>query len=107
MARHRAVLVLDGLAGLVGSTVKITLEIEARVEAGTPENGVRTVTENSRTLKFATHGFRTNKRHYEHRRPELIHYLAARSLELSDAVAYLLRCIESRADARRQPACSG
>src|ERR1700730_9527550 len=35
--------------GLVGSSVKVTLKIEAEVEAGTPENVVRTVTENSRT----------------------------------------------------------
>jgi predicted AAA+ superfamily ATPase len=49
--------VIAHLAGLVGSTVKVTLEIEAQVEAGTPENVVRTVTENSRTLKFTTHGF--------------------------------------------------
>jgi hypothetical protein len=41
----------------VEADVKITLEIEATVEAGTPENVVRTVTENSRTLKFTTHGF--------------------------------------------------
>jgi hypothetical protein len=49
--------VIAHLAGLVGSTVKVTLEIEAKVEAGTPENVVRTVTENSRTLKFTSHGF--------------------------------------------------
>ena len=49
--------VIAHLAGLVGSIVKVTLEIEAQVEAGTPENVVRTVTENSRTLKFTTHGF--------------------------------------------------
>ncbi len=49
--------VIAHLAGLVGSSVKVTLEIEARVDAGTPENVVRTVTENSRTLKFTTHGF--------------------------------------------------
>jgi hypothetical protein len=49
--------VIAHLAGLVGSSVKVTLEIEAKVEAGTPENVVRTVTENSRTLKFTTHGF--------------------------------------------------
>jgi hypothetical protein len=49
--------VIAHLAGLVGSSVKVTLEIEAMVEAGTPENVVRTVTENSRTLKFTTHGF--------------------------------------------------
>jgi hypothetical protein len=44
--------VISHLAGLVGSSVKVTLEIEAEVQAGTPENVVRTVTENSRTLKF-------------------------------------------------------
>jgi predicted AAA+ superfamily ATPase len=49
--------VIAHLVGLMGSTVKVTLEIEAMVEAGTPENVVRTVTENSRTLKFTTHGF--------------------------------------------------
>jgi predicted AAA+ superfamily ATPase len=49
--------VIAHLAGLVGSSVKVTLEIEATVEAGTPENVVRTVTENSRTLKFTTQGF--------------------------------------------------
>jgi hypothetical protein len=40
-----------------GMWVKVTLEIEARIEARTLENVVRTVTENSRTLKFTTHGF--------------------------------------------------
>jgi hypothetical protein len=49
--------VISHLAGLVGSLVTVTLEIEAEVEAGTPENVVRTVTENSHTLKFTTHGF--------------------------------------------------
>jgi hypothetical protein len=49
--------VISHLAGPVGSSVKVTLEIEATVEAGTPEDVVRTVTENSRTLKFTTHGF--------------------------------------------------
>jgi hypothetical protein len=49
--------VISHLAGLVGSSVKVTLEIEAEVQAGTPENVVRTVMENSRTLKFTTHGF--------------------------------------------------
>jgi hypothetical protein len=39
--------------------VTVTLEIEAHVPAGVPENVVRTVTENSRTLKFDTHGFET------------------------------------------------
>jgi len=49
--------VISQLSGLVGSSVKVTLEIEAAIEAGAPENVVRTVTENSRTLKFTTHGF--------------------------------------------------
>ena len=49
--------VIVHLAGLVGSSVQVTLEIEAMVETGTPENVVRTVTESSRTLKFTTHGF--------------------------------------------------
>jgi hypothetical protein len=49
--------VIAHLAGLVGSSVKVTLEIEAGVPAGVPENVVRTVTENSRTLKFSNHGF--------------------------------------------------
>jgi hypothetical protein len=49
--------VISHLAGLVGSTVKVTLEIEAEIQGGAPENVVRTVTENSRTLKFTTHGF--------------------------------------------------
>jgi hypothetical protein len=44
--------VIAHLAGLVGSSVKVTLEIDAAIEAGAPENVVRTVTENSRTLKF-------------------------------------------------------
>ena len=33
------------------------LEIEGQVPNGVPENTVRTVTENSRTLKFETRGF--------------------------------------------------
>ena len=49
--------VISHLAGLVGSRVKVTLEIEAEVPSGTPDPVVRTVTENSRTLKFINHGF--------------------------------------------------
>jgi hypothetical protein len=48
---------ISHLTGLVGSEVKVTLEIEAQVPNGVPEHTVRTVTENSRTLKFDTHGF--------------------------------------------------
>jgi predicted AAA+ superfamily ATPase len=49
--------VISHLNGLVGSTVKVTLEIEAEIPSGAPDNVVRTVTENSRTLKFGSHGF--------------------------------------------------
>jgi len=49
--------VIAHLAGLVDSSVTVTLEIEANVTSGTPENVVRTVTENCRTLKFNSHGF--------------------------------------------------
>jgi hypothetical protein len=49
--------VIAHLTGLVGSSVTVTLEIEANVPDGVPDNVVRTVTENSRTLKFSAHGF--------------------------------------------------
>jgi hypothetical protein len=49
--------VISHLTALVNSEVNVTLEIEAQVPNGVPENTVRTVTENSRTLKFETHGF--------------------------------------------------
>ena len=45
------------LAGLVGSEVTVTLEIEAKIPSGAPDTIVRTVTENSRTLKFISQGF--------------------------------------------------
>ncbi len=46
--------VVTYLVGLLGSSVRVTLEIEAEIPAGVPDNVVRTVTENSRTLKFAS-----------------------------------------------------
>ena len=49
--------VISHLSGLVGSEVTVTLEIDAEIPDGAPENVVRTVTENSRTLKFGSHGF--------------------------------------------------
>jgi hypothetical protein len=49
--------VIAYLAGLVGSNVRVTLEIESELPAGFPEHVVRTVTENSRTLKFTSQGF--------------------------------------------------
>ena len=49
--------VITHLDGLVGAKVTVTLEIEAQIPDGAPEQVVRTVTENSRTLKFDSHGF--------------------------------------------------
>jgi hypothetical protein len=49
--------VIAHLAGQVGADVIVTLEIEASLPDGASEQIVRTVTENSRTLKFASHGF--------------------------------------------------
>jgi hypothetical protein len=44
--------VITHLVGLVGSNVRVSLEIDAEITAGVPDNVLRTVTENSRTLKF-------------------------------------------------------
>lgn len=49
--------VISHLAGILGAQVKVTLEIEAEVPGGVPDNVVRTVTENCRTLKFNSQGF--------------------------------------------------
>ena len=49
--------VIAHLSGLVGARVTVTLEIEAEVPEGAPDHVVRTVTENSRTLKFTSQGF--------------------------------------------------
>ena len=49
--------VIAHLAGLVGSSVRVTLEIQADVPNGASDNVVRTVTENSQTLKFLSYGF--------------------------------------------------
>ncbi len=49
--------VIAHLEGLMGSRVKVTLEIEADIPAGVPENVIRIVTENCRTLKFSSQGF--------------------------------------------------
>jgi hypothetical protein len=51
--------VVAHLSGLVSSTVKVTLEIEASVTDGVSDDVVRIVTENARTLKFNTQGFET------------------------------------------------
>ncbi len=49
--------VIAHLTGLVGATVTVTVEIEAHIPSGASDHIVRTVTENSRTLKFTSHGF--------------------------------------------------
>jgi hypothetical protein len=49
--------VIAHLTGLVGAQVRVTLEIDADVPNGVPENVVRIVTENGRTLKFDAQGF--------------------------------------------------
>lgn len=49
--------VVSHLVGLVEAKVKVTLEIEAEIPNGAPDNVVRTITENARTLKFTNQGF--------------------------------------------------
>jgi predicted AAA+ superfamily ATPase len=49
--------VVQHLAGLVGANVEVTLEIQADIPGGAPDDVVRTVAENCRTLKFKTYGF--------------------------------------------------
>lgn len=49
--------VIAHLTSLIGSDVTVRLDIEASVPAGVPDNVVRTVTENARTLKFTNQGF--------------------------------------------------
>jgi hypothetical protein len=40
-----------------GAEVKVTLEIEAEVPGGAPDELIRTITENCRTLRFKSQGF--------------------------------------------------
>ena len=56
-ASHVANEVTAHLVGLVGAEVKLTLEIEATIQDGAPDQVVRTVTENSRALNFDESGF--------------------------------------------------
>jgi hypothetical protein len=49
--------VIAHLAGQVDAEVTVTIEIEARLPKGASDQLIRTVTENSRTLKFESHGF--------------------------------------------------
>ena len=49
--------VIAHLSGLVGAKVTVTLDVQAEIPSGAPDHVVRTVTENSRTLKFTSQGF--------------------------------------------------
>lgn len=49
--------VIAHLTSLIGSDVTVRLDIEAGIPSGVPDNVVRTVTENARTLKFTSQGF--------------------------------------------------
>jgi hypothetical protein len=49
--------VIERLTTLVGAEVEITLEIDGRLPQGFDENSIRTINENSRTLKFERYGF--------------------------------------------------
>jgi hypothetical protein len=49
--------IVKHLVGLVGADVEVKLEISANVQDGVPDDVVRTVTENAKTLKFDQHGF--------------------------------------------------
>ena len=49
--------IVQHLSALMGSDVTVRLEIEANVPNGVPDDVVRTVSENARTLKFSDQGF--------------------------------------------------
>jgi hypothetical protein len=49
--------VVEHLTGLVGTDVEVSVEIQATNEDGFPDDVVRTVSENARTLHLLSHGF--------------------------------------------------
>jgi predicted AAA+ superfamily ATPase len=49
--------IVQHLSGLVNANVEVRLEIQAEIPEGAPDDVVRTVTENARTLHFDQHGF--------------------------------------------------
>jgi hypothetical protein len=49
--------IVQHLTGLVGARVEVRLEVQADIPDGAPDDVVRTVTENARTLRFDSHGF--------------------------------------------------
>jgi hypothetical protein len=52
--------IVSHLVGLIGSDVRVVLEIEASVPDGAADEIVRIVTENARTLKFDSLGFESD-----------------------------------------------
>lgn len=52
--------VLSHLTGLPGASATVTMEIQIEIPDGVPENVVRTVMENCRTLKFSTQDFESD-----------------------------------------------
>jgi hypothetical protein len=49
--------IVQHLGGLVGAEVEVTLDIQVQLPDGIPEDVIRTVTENCRTLKFKSYNF--------------------------------------------------
>ena len=49
--------IVQHLTGLPGADVEVTMEIQAKVSDGVPEDIVRIVTENCQTLRFTSQGF--------------------------------------------------
>jgi hypothetical protein len=49
--------VIAHLMGLMGAQVTVTLDVDAQMPSGAPDQVVRTVTENSKTLRFTSQGF--------------------------------------------------
>ena len=49
--------VVKHLTMILGANVQVTLEIHADIPSGVPDETVRTVTENCRTLKLEDFGF--------------------------------------------------
>ncbi len=49
--------IIQHLQAQLGAKVTVNIEIQAEIPAGAPDNVVRTVTENCKTLKFNTAGF--------------------------------------------------
>lgn len=49
--------VISHLSGMVGAKVSVTLEIEVKMPDGATDEVIRIVTQNSRDLKFDSHGF--------------------------------------------------